>query len=294
MVYSVDLRKRAVEAVQQGMTLIQAEKTFKVTRKAIGKWIKRLEKNGDLNPEIGYQKGHSHKITDWVLFEKFANENKHLTVAEMTPKWKNLTNTDLSKSTVLAGLKKNWIYFQKKTFSYIEADKEKQKIFQEELSKIAPGNIVYSDETGIDDNEVRKTGWSKKGKRCYAQKKAERTTRYNIAAAYNQNKLFAPFLFEGYSNSMSYKTYIKEVLAPALRPGMVLVIDNASFHKSKDIIEIIESVGCKVLFLPPYSPEFNPIEHVWACVKNTVRKTAEFVVDFYDAAVQALEELCAS
>ena len=69
-------------------------------------------------------------------------------------------------------IKKNWIYFQKKTFSYIEADKEKQKIFQEELSKIAPGNIVYSDETGIDDNEVRKTGWSKKGKRCYAQKKS--------------------------------------------------------------------------------------------------------------------------
>lgn len=127
MVYSVDLRKRAVEAVQQGMTLIQAEKTFKVTRKAIGKWIKRLEKNGDLNPEIGYQKGHSHKITDWVLFEKFANENKHLTVAEMTPKWKNLTNTDLSKSTVLAGLKKIGFTFKKKRFLTSKLTKKNKK-----------------------------------------------------------------------------------------------------------------------------------------------------------------------
>lgn len=164
----------------------------------------------------------------------------------------------------------------------------------EEIQKIDPTDIVYSDETGIDDNEVVRTGWAPRGERCRAKKRAERTKRFNIIAALNLNKLFAPFLFEGYSNAMTYETYIEKVLIPTLRSGMVLVIDNASFHKSKTIIKLVESVGCRVLFLPPYSPEFNPIEHVWAHVKNAIRKAAETNNDFYEAAVQTLGVMCAA
>lgn len=93
---------------------------------------------------------------------------------------------------------------------------------------------------------------------------------------------------------MTYETYVEKVLVPALRPGMVVVIDNASFHKSKKIIELIEAVDCRVLFLPPYSPEFNPIEHFWAHIKNAIRKAAETITDFYDAAVHALGTMCAN
>ena len=75
---------------------------------------------------------------------------------------------------------------------------------------------------------------------------------------------------------------------------MVLIIDNASFHKSKKVVDLIEAVGCKIIFLPPYSPDFNPIEHHWAAVKNAIRKAAETVKDFYEASVQAMGELCAA
>jgi transposase len=136
------------------------------------------------------------------------------------------------------------------------------------------------------------TGWAQRGERCRAQKKAERTTRYNITAALNLNQLFAPFLFEGYSNSAVYETYVEQVLAPALKPGMVLIIDNASFHKSKKIVAIIEAVGCRIIFLPPYSPDFNPIEHHWAAVKHAIRKAAESVKNVYEASVQAIGEMC--
>ena len=135
------------------------------------------------------------------------------------------------------------------------------------------------------------TGWAPQGERCHAQKKAERRTRYNITAALNCNLLFAPFIFEGYSNSGIYETYIARVLIPSLKPGMVLVIDNASFHKSKKIIQLIEAAGCRIIFLPPYSPDFNPIEHHWAAVKNSIRKAAE-EKDFYQAAIQTLGEMC--
>lgn len=181
---------------------------------------------------------------------------------------------------------------QKKTFSYIEANQKKREAFLEEIKKIDPVNIVYSDETGIDDNEVPMKGWAPRGERCHAQKKAERKTRYNITAALNLNQLFAPFLFEGYSNNAVYETYVRHVLVPALKPGMVLIIDNARFHKSKVIIELIESAGCRLIFLPPYSPDYNPIEHHWTAIKNAIRKAAEGAKNFYDAAVQALSEIC--
>jgi len=181
---------------------------------------------------------------------------------------------------------------QKKTFRYKEANAKKREQFLEEIKNIDPALIVYSDETGIDDNEVPKTGWALQGERCYAEKKAERKTRYNITAALNLNSLFAPFLFEGYSNASTYETYIEQILAPVLKPGMVVIIDNASFHKSKKVVELIEAVGCRIIFLPPYSPDFNPIEHWWSAVKNSIRKTAEEVKDFYEAAVKAMGNMC--
>lgn len=69
---------------------------------------------------------------------------------------------------------------------------------------------------------------------------------------------------------------------------MTLIIDNASFHKSKQIIEIIESVNCKIIFLPPYSPDLNPIEHHWSGIKRSIRKMATSFENFYDAIVEVL------
>ena len=82
------------------------------------------------------------------------------------------------------------------------------------------------------------------------------------------------------------------ILVPALKPGMVLVIDNARIHKSKKIITLVEAAGCKVIFLPPYSPDYNPIEHRWAPVKNAIRRVAEVISDFYKAAVKVVGDLC--
>ena len=81
-------------------------------------------------------------------------------------------------------------------------------------------------------------------------------------------------------------------MVPALKPGMVVVIDNASFHKSKKVVELVQAANCRIIFLPPYSPDFNPIEHHWAAVKNAIRKAAEKIEDFYRAAIQELGKTC--
>jgi transposase len=70
---------------------------------------------------------------------------------------------------------------------------------------------------------------------------------------------------------------------------MVIVLDNASFHKSAKVAELLQSVNCRIIFLPPYSPDFNPIEHWWTAVKNSIRKAALNCKNFFDAAVLSLE-----
>lgn len=147
---------------------------------------------------------------------------------------------------------------------------------------------------GMDDNEVTTSGWALRGQRCIGTKQAERSTRYNVIAALNKNVLFAPFIFEGYSTRETYAIYLERVLIPVLRPGMVLVIDNASFHKSKHIIDLIQSIGCKILFLPSYSPDLNPIEHHWSALKNKIRAMKQSFGNFLDAAVATLAATCSN
>ena len=291
MPLSLDLRKRIIAAVDAKMHIDEAAVVFKVSRRVIYKWLELRKKTGSLQPIVKYQNGHSHTIKDWDQFKIFVKNHQQSSGPKMIFEWKKLTGVEMSERVIYKALKKIG-YTSKKTFNYIEASQIKRALFLEEIKNLNPADLVYSDETGIDDNETVVTGWSLRGKRCYAYKKAERKKRYNITAALNLNLLFAPFLFEGYSNTAVYETYVEHVLVPALRPGMVVIIDNASFHKSKKIIELIEAAECKVIFLPPYSPDFNPIEHHWTAIKHAIRKAAEITQDFYEAAVTALGNMC--
>ena len=88
----------------------------------------------------------------------------------------------------------------------------------------------------------------------------------------------APFCFKGHTNTEVFNTWVEEVLLPDLRRGQVVILDNAAFHKSSRTTELIESAGCRVIFLPPYSPDLNKIEPMWANLKQKIR-------DFYDASL---------
>ena len=85
------------------------------------------------------------------------------------------------------------------------------------------------------------------------------------------NKIIAPFCFNGTCDSSLFNLWIKKILIPVLKPGQTIVIDNASFHKSKETRSLINNAGCTLLFLPPYSPDLNPIEKFWANLKRKIR-----------------------
>lgn len=95
----------------------------------------------------------------------------------------------------------------------------------------------------------------------------------------------APMVIEGATDAAVFGAYVKHVLVPELRPGVIVVLDNLSSHKGADIREMIESVGCELWLLPPYSPDFNPIEKMWSKEKEFLRAAKARCTEELDRAV---------
>jgi len=145
-------------------------------------------------------------------------------------------------------------------------------LFRRELEKLDGRPVFYLDECGVDHRLYREHGRAPRGERIYQTVAGKRRERTSVIAASRQNKLVAPLIFQGSCNTEVVDVYFEKVLLPALPPGSVIVLDNARFHQSPTTQKLVEVAGCQLLFLPPYSPDLNPIEHLWAAFKTRLRK----------------------
>ena len=170
----------------------------------------------------------------------------------------------------------NRFHAKKKTYGYKERNEEKRGIYLDKIKNLNFEDLVYLDESGIDDNEVYEYAWGKKGERIYGLRHSHRKKRLSIISSLNCRKLKAPFVFEGSCTKKLFEMYVEQILLPTLRPGQTVIMDNASFHKGNKITKLIEDAGCDLLYLPPYSPDFNPIEHYWTTVKYHIKTSARY------------------
>ena len=144
-------------------------------------------------------------------------------------------------------------------------------LFRRELAKFAGQPVFYLDECGVDTacivNMAVRPGVSGFIKLC--GKRRERTS---IIAASQQGKLVMPLVFQGSCTTEVVDAYFEQVLLPELPTGSVIVLDNARFYQSPTTQRLVAGAGCQLLFLPAYSPDLNPIEHLWAAFKTRLRK----------------------
>ena len=145
-------------------------------------------------------------------------------------------------------------------------------LFRRELETLAGQPVFYLDECGVDHRLYRESGRAPRGERIYQAVCGKRRERTSVIAASRSNKLVAPLVFQGSCNTEVVDVYFEQVLLPALPPGSVIVLDNARFHQSPTTQKLVAQAGCRLLFLPPYSPDLNPIEHLWAAFKTRLRK----------------------
>ncbi|MCW9718098.1 transposase [Avibacterium sp. 21-599] len=130
-------------------------------------------------------------------------------------------------------------------------------------------DVVYLDESGFEKQTFRTHGYAPVGEKCQATHNWQKmATRTNAIGAIREGNLFALRLFYCPIDSDIFYVWLTEALLPELEKPTVIVMDNAAFHKRQDIIEAIERTEHKILWLPPYSPDLNPIEKTWAWVKS--------------------------
>jgi transposase len=138
-----------------------------------------------------------------------------------------------------------------------------------------PARLVFIDETWTSTSMVRLRGRCPRGDRLIGYAPQGHWKIITFVAGLRQRSMVAPFVLEGAMNGAMFVAYIKECVAPTLKPGDIVLIDNASIHKVAGVKEAIEAAGASLLYLPSYSPELNPIELAFSKFKAHLRKAAE-------------------
>ncbi len=141
-----------------------------------------------------------------------------------------------------------------------------------EIENIDLEKVIYIDESGMNDNDFYPYEYSEIGKRHYETHPGHYTKRISMIGGLCNEKLLASFMFEGHCNHVVFELYVEKILVPILPVGITVIVDNASFHRSEKARKLIEEAGGKLMYLPPYSPDLNPIEHYWHKIKTAIRK----------------------
>jgi transposase len=145
--------------------------------------------------------------------------------------------------------------------------------------RLDPARLVFIDETWAKTNMTRVRGWAPRGQRLLAKVPQGHWRTLTFLAALRCDRIEAPCVIEGPINGQSFLAYVEQALVPTLSPGDIVIMDNLGSHKGKAVRRAIRAVGARLIFLPPYSPDLNPIEQVFAKLKTLLRKAAERTVE---------------
>lgn len=142
--------------------------------------------------------------------------------------------------------------------------------YQAEMTSIDPDDVVYIDETGLAQFLSRPFAWSPRGVEVRGRICGRKFARLGIVAGQMAGRIVAPLEYSGCMDSALFEQWFAEVLLPEVPVGKVIVMDNAAFHRKARLRELAEAACRRLVFLPPYSPDFNPIEHFWSWLKRAV------------------------
>lgn len=149
---------------------------------------------------------------------------------------------------------------------------------------------MFIDETGASTKMARRCGRAPRGERCRAPIPHGHWKTTTFVGALRLEGMTAPMVLDGAMNGPAFLAYVEQVLVPTLTPGDIVVMDNLPAHKPAAVRKAIEAAGAEVRFLPPYSPDFNPIEMAFAKLKSALKKAAARTRDdLWDAIAQAID-----
>jgi len=272
--YSLDLRVRIVAAYEDGMSVDELAEQFRVGRSTIYTYLNQFQETGNVAPKV-YQPGRKKKLAPYEAeVRQLVADYPDATLADFCEKLS--PQVSVSTATMCEFLRYLKITRKKKTLRAAEQHREdvvKQRSrWQWFMDIIDMKKLVFIDETWAKTNMTPLYGWAEIGKRVidYVPHGHWKTTTFIAALRYD--RLTAPMVIDGAINGELFLAYVKQELVKTLTEGDIVVMDNLSSHKVAGVKEAIESVGARVIYLPPYSPDFNPIEMVFSKLKTLLRK----------------------
>ena len=183
----------------------------------------------------------------------------------------------------MQSFEENRLYEEKKKTTYKEQNHHKVDEYINKISAIPKDRLEYLDETGIDNYMYRPRAWSRKGRYIYENISGRRYRRVGIVAALCEGNMVEPMQYDGTMDGHLFEAWFQKLLCPAFARGKVFIMDNAAFHRKKKLKDIAESFGHQIIFLLPYSPELNPIEHFWAVLKKRLQNAMTYMSSLDDA-----------
>ncbi len=275
--YSNDLRQKIVEAYENGEgSFRKVAKRFSVSLHFMWMLWARYKETGSVEPKP-HGNGRTAKIDEegLVILRKLVQQHNDATLAELRDQFTHKTSIHVSSSAISRALKKLNITHKKKIFHASERDhKQKAKKEREEFEQaepdMKPGQLVFVDESGTYLGMTRDNARSEAGQRACGVKPTH-PENISLIVALSLQGVIAALLIPGPVNGEIFKGFVEKILVPVLKPGERVLMDNVPFHKVKGIKELIKGAGAELQSLPPYSPDFSPIENCFSKIKEALR-----------------------
>lgn len=192
----------------------------------------------------------------------------------------------------MARVEAAWPAAEKKSLHATERDSEanrhKREAFLQAISAVAVQDLIYLDESGVSTQMTRTYAQAPRGERVHDAVPGGHWKMLTILGAMDHNGVLAAMTIEAATDREVFLAYLDTVLCPKLRPGHLVVMDNLSAHKVDGVRQRIEQAGASLLYLPPYSPDLNPIEKAWSKLKQGMRSAQARTVDALHSAVADL------
>jgi transposase len=281
--YSQDLRERVVQAFEDGEGGYSAlGRRFRVAASTVYRWVEEFELEGRSAPKV-YRHGVP-SVLDGAggsVLRQLVEEQADATLAEYAARFEARTGIQISGSSVCRALQRLGLTRKKKTLRASEQKRPdvaaKRVAYRAEVGSIDPHRLVFLDETGVVTNLTRRYARAPRGQRALGSAPGHWEHVTVLAALSLDGPIGEPMIVSGGTTVAVLLDYLAHSLLPFLKehkPDAVIGLDNLKAHHNREVRETIEAAGFPVIYLPPYSPEWSPIEECWSKVKEFLRTIA--------------------
>ena len=275
--YSTDLRQKIIDAYKNGEgSLRDIAKRFSVSLSCVWSLWARYKQTGSVEPKPhGGGRAPTIDAKGLEVLRQLLHQQNDATLAELRERFVRKTGLEVSVSAISRALKKLNITRKKKTFHASERDhdphvQQEREEFQQGMPNMDPERLVFIDESGIHLGMARHYARAPAGQRAHGAKPTH-PKNISLITVLSLHGVIAALLIPHAVDGEVFKGFIEKILVPVLEPGDRVLMDKLSAHQVNGVEELINGAGATVQFLPPYSPDFSPIEYGLSKVKEALR-----------------------